>query len=274
METRKIIYEEAFAVGPEKLFAMLHTPSAICGWWRANRAIVTPFEGGTWSATWGDDPDKPDYVTVATIRNFEPPTRMVLGDYLYFAKSGPLPFKAKLVTEFSVRAAGDSAALRVEQDGFPADASADAYFAACTQGWKNTFAGLRLFIERGDRTNVISTSTLFVVADLQNSLDFYGRKLGFIDPASWGEPPCFAMLHRNGFDLMLSVAESPDRIRPNGPDGVWDMYIKVHDLEAEKAALESAGVALARPISKTEYNMIELEVVDPDGYRICFGQPL
>lgn len=123
-----------------------------------------------------------------------------------------------------------------------------------------------------DRPRVLSTTALFVVADLERSIDFYCGKLGFGEPGVWGEPPCFAMLNRDGFDLMLSLGETPGHVRPNGPDHVWDLYIKVDDLGAEAAALRASGMALDREPSDTEYGMRELEVVDPDGYRVCLAE--
>jgi uncharacterized protein YndB with AHSA1/START domain len=146
MKTRKHVHEEEFSATPERLFALLHTPSAIRGWWGVARAIVLPGESGLWAAAWGADEDAPEYITIATIRAWEPPRRMVLGDYRYFAQNGPLPFQADFVTEFTVEATPDGALLRVSQDGFPCDASADAFYAACEIGWRNTFAGIRRFL--------------------------------------------------------------------------------------------------------------------------------
>lgn len=148
-KTRKHVHEETFPVPPERLFALLHTPSAIRGWWGAARVVVLPEPGGTWAAAWGDSEDDPEYVTVATIRDFEPPARMVLTDYRYHARSGPLPFEADFVTEFLVTANETGATLRVTQDGFPADPAADAFYAGCEKGWRDTFAGIRRFLERG-----------------------------------------------------------------------------------------------------------------------------
>jgi uncharacterized protein YndB with AHSA1/START domain len=148
MSTRKHIHEETFDVTPERLFAILHTPSAIRGWWSASRAIVLAQRGGIWAATWGDSEDAPDYITVATIRDFEPPVRMVLTNYRYFAKSGPLPFEAQFVTEFTVTAHASGATLRVVQDGFPTCAEADAFYAGCEKGWRDTFAGIRRFVTK------------------------------------------------------------------------------------------------------------------------------
>ena len=118
-----------------------------------------------------------------------------------------------------------------------------------------------------DRPKAISITPLFIVSDLQRAIDFY-RKLAFGEPGVWGDPPCFAMMHRDNLELMLSLGEP----RPNG-NGVWDMYIRVADVEAELAALKDAGVSIDRgPATMEEYKMREIEVVDPDGFRVCLAQ--
>jgi catechol 2,3-dioxygenase-like lactoylglutathione lyase family enzyme len=122
-----------------------------------------------------------------------------------------------------------------------------------------------------ERPKLYGTSPLFVVSDLARAIDFYGR-LGFRCPGTWGDPPCFAMVHRDGLELMLSLAENAWHVRPNGPNGIWDVYLRVTDVAAEKAALDEAGVTLVRQPEDTEYGMRELEVLDPDGYRVCLAE--
>jgi catechol 2,3-dioxygenase-like lactoylglutathione lyase family enzyme len=122
------------------------------------------------------------------------------------------------------------------------------------------------------RSKLTSSSLLFVVSDLTRSVDFYVRKLGFQDPSLWGEPPCFAIIHRDGVEIMLSLAEDPAHVTPNGPNGVWDAYFRTKDIGGEHEALAAGGVEIARKPRQTVYDMIEMEIVDPDGYRICFGQ--
>jgi uncharacterized protein YndB with AHSA1/START domain len=143
--TRSHTHEEVFAATPERLFALLHTPSAIREWWGAARVIVFPEADGVWVAAWGDE-DQPDYITAARIRVFDPPRRLVLDDYRYVAKSGPLPFEAEFVTEFTVELHPQGALLRAVQDGFPCESVADEFYAACERGWKETFAGIRKYL--------------------------------------------------------------------------------------------------------------------------------
>ena len=148
MSIRRHVHEELLPAAPERLFALLHTPSAIRAWWGAAQVIVLPERGGIWAATWGGSEDDPDYVTAATIGAFEPPRRLVLTDYRYRARSGPLPFEAAFVTEFLVTPHAEGAVLRVTQDGFPAGPEADAFYAACGTGWRDTFSGIRRYLAR------------------------------------------------------------------------------------------------------------------------------
>ncbi|MBV8516289.1 MAG: VOC family protein [Acidobacteria bacterium] len=121
------------------------------------------------------------------------------------------------------------------------------------------------------RARVTGLTPLLVVSDLQRSLAFY-EQLGFGEPNAWGEPPCFAMMHRDGFELMLSLVEGDATPRPNGASEVWDAYLRVTDLAAEQAALAAANIRVDKGPSDTFYNMREIEILDPDGYRWCIGQ--
>ncbi len=139
------VHEEPFSTTPDRLFEILHTPSAIRAWWGASRAIVLPEANGVWAATWGGAEDAPDYVTVATIEVFDPPRRMRLSGYRYRARTGPAP-AGDFTTEFVVEPHTDGAVLRVAQDGFPAGPDGDAFLAACETGWRTTFSGIRRYL--------------------------------------------------------------------------------------------------------------------------------
>lgn len=143
------VHAEEFPVDAARLFDLLLTPSAVRAWWRASRVIVLAEEGGTWAATWGEDEDAPDYVTVARIRALDPPRRLVLDDYRYASKDGPLPFDFAFTTSFVVESFAGGARLRVEQEGFPETPEGEAFRQACETGWQETFAGIRRFLEAG-----------------------------------------------------------------------------------------------------------------------------
>jgi catechol 2,3-dioxygenase-like lactoylglutathione lyase family enzyme len=124
------------------------------------------------------------------------------------------------------------------------------------------------------RPRVLGTSSCLVVSNLERSLAFYCDKLGFVEPGVWGDPPAFAMANRDGFDIMLRQAATTAEVHPNGTDGVWDIYIRVEDARDELETLKAAAVAIDQDLSETEYEMLEFEIVDPDGYRIAIGSDL
>lgn len=136
-------------VPPERAFSILHTPSAIRGWWGAQRALVVAEPGGVWAAAWGDDEDDPDYLTSAILEVFDPPRRLRLSNYRYVAKSGRLPFEADFTVDFTVEPREHGSLLRVVQDGFPTDPIADEYYAGCEQGWHDTLRSIARFLAGG-----------------------------------------------------------------------------------------------------------------------------
>ena len=150
MSVRHHTAEIDLPAAPERVFSLLHTPSAIRGWWHASRAIVVPRTGGVWAAAWGDDEDAPDYLTSAIVEVFEPPRRLRLTDYRYVAQSGELPFEADFSVEFEVVPHISGSRLRVTQSGFPAAPVADEFLADCETGWHDTLASIRRFLASED----------------------------------------------------------------------------------------------------------------------------
>jgi len=74
---------------------------------------------------------------------FDPPQRLIMSDFNYYAKPGSLPFEANLSVEFIVEPTSAGCLLRVVQTGFPDDPIADDFYKGCKVGWKNTFEGIR-----------------------------------------------------------------------------------------------------------------------------------
>ena len=145
MTTRSQFHTVELPLPPERTFALLHTPSAIRSFWDAARAIVVPRIGGDWIVAWGDNEDAPAYVTAGTIAVLDAPRRLRLVDFRYLARvEGELPFDSRALSlEFTVEPGATSGSvLTVMQDGFPLDASADAFFAGCEAGWRRTLAGI------------------------------------------------------------------------------------------------------------------------------------
>ena len=146
--TRKHQISREFKHPAATVFAALITPSQIRGWWSVNRAIVIPKTGGIWCAAWGEDEDVPDYTSSATIKEFQPEYRLVLGEYQYVSPAGGLPFEADFETTFEVKSLGEGSQLTVTQAGFPSEPIADEYYGACESGWQRSLDALENYLDR------------------------------------------------------------------------------------------------------------------------------
>lgn len=147
MRTRKHIHEETFDAKPETIFNLLVTPSAIRQWWGASHVIIDRKQRGLWVGVWGDE-DSPEYITACRMSVYDPPNRIMFSDWEYYSSKGPLPFEAQLTSDFTVHpVSSGKTLLRVVQDGFPCDSAADEFYAGCEIGWRETFAGIRRYLE-------------------------------------------------------------------------------------------------------------------------------
>jgi len=113
------------------------------------------------------------------------------------------------------------------------------------------------------------------VADVEKSLRWYADALGFTpDPFPKSPPYSFAILRRDGAEIMLqcadetSPANSPKRLAD--PEFRWSIYLRIAGttiLDVAAAARQRAQ--LLRGPERMVYGLVEFELGDPDGYRVC-----
>lgn len=121
-----------------------------------------------------------------------------------------------------------------------------------------------------------SVAPYFIVDDVVATANYYRDKLGFHYERLWGDPPAFVIVVRNGAAIMLSQFETCGLMRPNGsviPGGdAWDAYVWVDDADALVAEFAARGVMPVRDLCDQPYECRDFDVIDCNGYRICFGQ--
>lgn len=128
-----------------------------------------------------------------------------------------------------------------------------------------------------DEPKLQTVAPLFFVRDVIAATHYYVNALGFTQPELWGDPPCFAMPHRDGLIIMLKTADDPSMIRSNNPDpntcaGPWDAYFWVNAARALYDQVKPRGADIAyEPRLQDEYNNWEFAVRDADGYLLAFG---
>lgn len=114
----------------------------------------------------------------------------------------------------------------------------------------------------------------FSVADVGATIRWYEEQLGFKgDPFPEAEPYLFAILFRDGVEIMLQrIAgyEKPD-LHARRSGGVWDAYLRVIGVKEFYDSVRDK-VTVIKPLRQQPYRAWEFEVKDPNGYVLVFSE--
>ncbi len=126
-----------------------------------------------------------------------------------------------------------------------------------------------------------SGTPLLQVYDMPTSLAFYRDLLGFevVKTAPPGPVTHWAMLRNGSVRLMLNTKYEFDYERPLEPDRTsgradFILYLLCEDADAAYRELQAAGWPDVEEPSDVPYGMREIQVRDPDGFRLCLQHPI
>ena len=120
---------------------------------------------------------------------------------------------------------------------------------------------------------LIRMSPAFIVRDVSASVAFYRDKLGFRVKIMHGDPPEFAILRRDGCELVVKRGDTPTGVRNRQQvrgDWFYDAMVTAaapEDVDDFYRAMVAAG-APAPEAPHTEDGMRVFALTDPDGYRL------
>jgi catechol 2,3-dioxygenase-like lactoylglutathione lyase family enzyme len=116
----------------------------------------------------------------------------------------------------------------------------------------------------------------FPVKNVEQTLSFYERVLGFRSEYSAGAPVQFAICSRDGLAIMLRRVSEAGLIVPiERQGGTWEAFFWVSDAEALHAELKSKGAEVVYgPLIQESYQMREFAIRDCDGHVLGFGEAL
>ncbi|MBX3357841.1 MAG: VOC family protein [Phycisphaeraceae bacterium] len=114
---------------------------------------------------------------------------------------------------------------------------------------------------------------MLAVSDLPRTMAFYCDRLGFRCVCTFGEPPVWCDLVRDGQSMMFNAPgkEAVERDVPRRSKDYQIYYFNCDDAAGLHAELSGRGVAVSA-MRVTAYGMKEFEVRDPDDYWLWFGQ--
>ena len=123
------------------------------------------------------------------------------------------------------------------------------------------------------RAHLRKSTTVFLVGNIEPTMKWY-EQLGF---TSRYYPPGFAILRRDDIEIFLQ--QQPGYVAPvdsgRQEREAWDIYIVTDNVRAlyeEYSALPE--VEISRPLSPQDHGMLEFDVMDMNGRRLVFAQPI
>jgi hypothetical protein len=123
------------------------------------------------------------------------------------------------------------------------------------------------------RAKLRNSTTVFLVGNIEPTMEWY-KQLGF---AAEYYPPGFAILRRDDVEIFLQQQPGYSAPEDSGRRAreAWNVYIVVDDVKALYAEYSAlAEVKISRPLCPQEYGMLEFDVIDLNGHRLVFAQPL
>ena len=127
------------------------------------------------------------------------------------------------------------------------------------------------------KATIASAEPQLLVADIERSCAFFCEKLGFTVVFSYGKPPYYAQVGRDGARLNLRCVERPV-IEPAVRDREELLSVSMTVATAEEIKLlflefQTAGVAFHQKLKKQPWGAKNFVVKDPDGNLLLFAGP-
>ena len=105
--------------------------------------------------------------------------------------------------------------------------------------------------------------------DYPQARAFWTETMGFSIAEEGGEPPRFGIFHKDKATVFVDAWNGAD---PAPHDG-WCAYFHCDDVDALARDLAAKGQPVNGP-RDTVYGMREIDLRDPDGNLLCFGEDL
>ncbi|HTE44062.1 MAG TPA: VOC family protein [Gemmatimonadaceae bacterium] len=121
-------------------------------------------------------------------------------------------------------------------------------------------------------TTLIAAEPQLYVRDIVASSDFYSRTLGFAVAFTYGEPPFYGQIFRDGARLNLRQVDDPvvDPAR-RASEGLLSASITLEDAKPLFVEYQNAGVDFAQPLQTEPWGAQTFIVRDPDGNLLLFA---
>ena len=149
------------------------------------------------------------------------------------------------------------------------------------ESWEALKTGLASMPKHADQTQtkavIVTAEPQLFVANMAASLDFFTQKLGFAIAFTYGEPPFYAQVKRDGARLNLRCVDRPvidPKLRDREELLSAAMTVGMaHEIKQLFLEFQSAGVVFFQTLKTQPWGARTFIVKDPDGNLLLFAGP-
>ena len=149
------------------------------------------------------------------------------------------------------------------------------------ESWNALKSGLSTMPDHAEQTPpkavIVAAEPQLFVANINASLEFFTRKLGFAIAFTYGEPPFYAQVKRDGAQLNLKCVDSPvidpefrDREELLSAAMTVATAAEIKQLFLE---FQSANVTVFQSLKTQPWGARNFIIKDPDGNLLLFAGP-
>jgi catechol 2,3-dioxygenase-like lactoylglutathione lyase family enzyme len=120
--------------------------------------------------------------------------------------------------------------------------------------------------------SLVAAEPQLYVQDIVAACEFYSRMLGFTVAFTYGEPPFYAQVFRDGARLNLRQVDTPvmDPARRDA-EQLLTASVTLDDAKPLFLEYQSAGVEFVQPLRAEPWGARTFIVRDPDGNLVLFA---
>lgn len=120
------------------------------------------------------------------------------------------------------------------------------------------------------KPGLLAAEPQLFVSDIGASCEFYTKKLGFTVAFTYGEPPFYGQVFRDGARLNFRQLDEP-AFRPEIRGDVLSASITLEDAKPLFLEFQAAGVVFHQALKTEPWGARTFVVSDPDGNLILFA---
>lgn len=147
--------------------------------------------------------------------------------------------------------------------------------------WRSLKAGLSTTLRKTtappSKAKIVGAEPQLFVADVERSCEFFSKKLGFSLVFSYGSPPFYAQVGRDGARLNLRrVEETVIDSKVRDREGLLSASITVATTDEIKLLFlefQSAGVTFQQRLKRQPWSAKTFVIRDPDDNLLLFAGP-